>query len=71
MEFIRASPEHDDIVVVHYLAIGHRCGNPSEHLRPSSDGIIHGFLETGREKHELASFIAFDGKTRLARCRAG
>ncbi|WP_244441723.1 hypothetical protein [Rhizobium grahamii] len=58
MNFVRAVPEQDDIIVAHYLAIWESYGTPRENLRPNPRAIVLDFLQTGREQFELASFIA-------------
>ena len=62
MEFVRAKPEHDDILIEHYLAIWESYGTPRNHLRADAGEVVHSFLTDGRQNRHLASFIAFDGK---------
>jgi len=66
MNFGRAHPEHDVIVVAHYLAIWESYGTPPEHLRENVEEIVHEFLKIGRAEYELASFIAFDKSAAVA-----
>jgi hypothetical protein len=66
MDFVRAHPEHDDIVVAHYLAIWESYGTPREHLREDAEEIVHEFLKIDRAEQELASFIAFDERAAAA-----
>ncbi len=61
IDFIRARPEHDDIMVAHYLAIWESYDTPQDHLREDAQDIIRTFLRDGRQHRKLASFIAFDG----------
>lgn len=63
MDFIRARPEHDDILVEHYLSIWESYGTPQDHLLADAKQIIRTFLREGRRTRELASFIAFDANT--------
>ncbi|MBY5570659.1 GNAT family N-acetyltransferase [Rhizobium leguminosarum] len=62
MEFVRAHPEHDGIVVAHYLAIWESYGTAPDHLRSHPEEIVREFLKVGRGDYKLASFIAFDGE---------
>jgi len=60
MNYVRALPEHDGIIVVHYVAIWASYGTPPEHLREEAVEITRGFIDRGRRDRKLASFIAFD-----------
>jgi ribosomal protein S18 acetylase RimI-like enzyme len=62
MEFVPARPDQDEIVASHYMAIWESYGTAPEKLREDSLEIVHAFLREGRDRHELASFIAFDGQ---------
>ncbi|MBY5701036.1 hypothetical protein [Rhizobium leguminosarum] len=57
MEFVRAHPEHDDIVVAHYLAIWESYGTPPDHLRSHPEEIVREFLKVGRGDYKPASVI--------------
>ncbi|MDP9812198.1 ribosomal protein S18 acetylase RimI-like enzyme [Rhizobium tibeticum] len=61
MQYRKATPEDDDVLVRHYLAIWESYGTPADHFRADAEAVIGQFLEEGRRDRALASFIAFDG----------
>lgn len=60
MEYLKATPEHDDILITHYLAIWDSYGT---HFCLDPQLKIRRFIEEGRDSRELATFIAMDGAT--------
>jgi ribosomal protein S18 acetylase RimI-like enzyme len=62
MEYRLATPEDDDLVVAHYLAIWESYGTDPLHVRDDAKTIVRTFLKDGRQKRQLATFIAFDGE---------
>jgi len=62
MKFVRGHPEHDKIIVAHYLAIWESYGTQPEKLCQEAHSKVFDFLTVGRTAHELASFLAFDGE---------
>jgi ribosomal protein S18 acetylase RimI-like enzyme len=62
MEFVQASPDQDEVIASHYMAIWESYGTAPEKLREDSFHIVYSFLRQGRDRHGLASFIAFDEK---------
>jgi ribosomal protein S18 acetylase RimI-like enzyme len=63
MGFLRATPAQDDIVVRHYLAIWDSYDTPASHFDVEPEDKVRRFIEEGRERRQLATFLAFDGDT--------
>ena len=63
MEYLKATPEHDDILITHYLAIWNSYVTPPDHICFDARLKVHRFIEEGRQSRELATFIALDGAT--------
>lgn len=61
MEYLKATTEHDDILITHYLAIWDSYGTPPDHICPDPQLKVRRFIEEGRDSRELATFIAMDG----------
>lgn len=60
MEFLKATPAHDGILVRHYLAIWDSYDTPSDHFDVEPEDIVRRFIEEGRALRQLATFLAFD-----------
>ncbi|CAN7677005.1 GNAT family N-acetyltransferase [Rhizobium sp. LjRoot98] len=63
MEYLKATPEHDNILITHYLAIWDSYGTPPDHFSPDPQLKIRRFINEGRDSRELATFVAMDGTT--------
>jgi len=63
MEFLKATPQQDDILIGHYLAIWDSYGTHRDHFDVEPDAKVRCFIEEGRDRRELATFLAMDGKT--------
>lgn len=63
MEFLMATPQQDDILIRHYLAIWDSYGTPADHFDADADGKVRRFIEEGRDRRQLATFLAMDGDT--------
>lgn len=61
MEFLKATPAYDDILVKHYLAIWDSYGTPAHHFDVEPAEKVARFIEEGRALRQLATFLAFDG----------
>jgi ribosomal protein S18 acetylase RimI-like enzyme len=63
MEFLKAMPRQDETLIRHYLAIWDSYGTPRDHFDVEPDAKVRRFIEEGRDRRELATFLAMDGKT--------
>lgn len=63
MEFLKATPAQDDILVRHYLAIWDSYGTPADHFDAEPAEKVARFIKEGRAVRQLATFLAFDGDT--------
>jgi ribosomal protein S18 acetylase RimI-like enzyme len=66
MEFLKATPAHDDILVMHYLAIWDSYGTPADHFDVEPEDTVLCFIEDGRANRQLATFLAMDGDVSAA-----
>ena len=66
MEFLMATPQQDDILVGHYLAIWESYGTPADHFDADAERNVRRFIEDGRGHRQLATFLAVDGDTAAA-----
>lgn len=63
MEFLKATPQQDAILIGHYLAIWDSYGTPRDHFDVEPEAKVRCFIEEGRDRGELATFLAKDDNT--------
>lgn len=61
MDIRLATPAEDHILVRHYLGIWDSYGTPADHIQGDAEERISRFIADGREKRQLASFLAVSG----------
>jgi ribosomal protein S18 acetylase RimI-like enzyme len=61
IEYRKATPEEDDVVFCHYMAVWDSYGTPPDRMRKDSRDLVFRFLKEGRRDRRLASFLALDG----------
>lgn len=63
MEFLKATQQHDDILIEHCLAVWDSYATPAAHFNVDPKGKVRQFVSEGRDHRELATFLAMDGNT--------
>jgi hypothetical protein len=58
-----AGRDEDEILVRHYQALWESYGVAEEFIRPDAEQVVRDFAKVGRDKHEMALFLAeIDGQ---------